>query len=600
MFGNSIIGSKVRILQGDEELTAPSLCVIAAGVQTPDLSDQTLQDYQVLRVKTEAEALAGSRAEAFLWLTSTGKLAPQALEECLWALQSADWVTWQDTGAAPAPTMRDVAGPLGLSCRALEWPEPKPGGTVRRLPWRCIGGPAERHAEESIPANGLPQSQAPKRGSHWLGRTIAHLQNAGFFSLQRWREDPIGTPLMLVPAAWKQRMNRRAGRAVFDLSGYARFDADASYANGLLLKPLRYAVVEKRNRKRVAVVVAHLGESEAARALLGVVSQIDRQECEVIVIAESSSEKRWKQRWADSADYLFEVGLITGPEERERMMLSLALNWKIDALLLAEASAAYTALPAIKQRLPGLRTADVVADVDAGELTDSTVDSLDFRLARSQAAANRLEGMAIGNQQVSWIPYGVELSASYQAKGAEIAIGFRGQLERPDGADLLPALAEEVRRLLPDVRISWVIAGTGALESRLRQAFAGQDATFVGDQEPAADLLIVLSERSHGDWNALQALRRATPVVAFHTDSREEVVAPECGVLVPGGRDGELRIAAAVAGLLQDAQAFEQMRAAGRRYVAEKYTTAAEIAQSRDFVERFLAPAPGKIQSGGS
>ncbi|MDA1236532.1 MAG: hypothetical protein O3A53_17240, partial [Acidobacteria bacterium] len=79
---------------------APSICVIAAGGLTPDLGDQTLQDYQVLCARTEAEALAGSAAEAFLWLTSAGKLAPQALEECLWALQSADWATWEDTGAA--------------------------------------------------------------------------------------------------------------------------------------------------------------------------------------------------------------------------------------------------------------------------------------------------------------------------------------------------------------------------------------------------------------------------------------------------------------------------------------------------------------------
>ncbi len=405
---------------------------------------------------------------------------------------------------------------------------------------------------------------------------------------------------MVVPAEWKQHVNHRAGRAVFDLSAYTRFDRDASYANGLLLKPLRYAVIEPRDRKRIAVIVGSLGEGEVARALLGVVSQINRQAYEVIVIAESSREKRWKQRWSDSADYLYEADLIAASRERERLMLSMALNWKIDALLIAEASAAYTALPAIKQRLPILRTADVVADLDAVDLTDSTVDSLDYRLARSRAVANLLEGMALGNQRVLCIPYGVDLAASHEAKDAEVAIGFRGRLERGDGADLLPALAAEIRRLMPGIHFSWVIAGAGSLESRLCRAFAGQDAAFIGDQEPAADLLVVLSERSHGDWTALQALRRGTPVLAFHTESREEIVAPECGVLVPGGRDGELRIAAAVRGLLQDLQVFEQMRAAARRHVGQKFPVAAEVAQGRVFLERFLAPAPGKIQSGGS
>lgn len=587
-------------MQGDEELTAPSICVIAAGGLTPDLSDQTLQDYQVLRARTEAEALAGSRADAFLWLTATGRLAPQALEECLWALQSADWVTWQDTGAAPAPSMRDIAGPLGLSRRALAWPEPKPGGTVRRLPGRCISAAAERHAEESIPAGVLPQGQAPERGGHWLSRLVAHLQNAGIFSARCWREDPFGTALMLLPAAWKQRINRKAGRAVFDLSVYARFGADVSYANGLLLRPLRYAVSDKRDKKRVALIVGGLGEAEAARALLGVASQIDRRENEVIVIAESGVDKRWKQRWSGSADYLFEAGLMTSPEQRERLLLSIALNWKLDALLIAEARAAYTALPAIKQRLPGLRAADVVADLDAVELTESTIDSLDYRLARSQTVATALEGMALSKQQVLWIPYGVDLAQGKEANLAEIAIGFRGKLESSDGSDLLPALAQELERLRPGARISWVIGGTGPLEARLRQAFAGRDVTFIGDGEPAADLLIVLSESSRGDWNALEALRRGTPVVAFHTESREEVVAPGCGVLVPGGRDGEFRVAAAIAALLDDSDSFEQMKAAAQRHVAQNYPTAGEAAHSRAFLEKFLSPAQGKIQSGGS
>jgi hypothetical protein len=367
-----------------------------------------------------------------------------------------------------------------------------------------------------------------------------------------------------------------------------------------LLRPLRYTVAEKRARKRVALIVGSLGEGEAERALLGVASQIDRRDSEVIVIAESNTEKRWKQRWSDCADYLYEAGLMTAADERERLMLSMALNWKIDALMIAEASAAYGALPAIKQRMPGLRTADVVADLDAAELTDSTVDGLDYRLARSQAVAKGLEGRALGKQQVLWIPYGVDLADGNDSRGAEIAIGFRGRLDRADGADLLPALADELQRLRPGARSSWVISGTGPLESRLRQAFAGREATFVGDREPAADLLIVLSEGSRGDWTALEALRRGTPVVAFHTNSREEIVTEECGVLAPGGRDGEFRVAAAIAGLLQDLQAFEQMQTAARRQAARNYSTAAEAARGRAFLELFLGSDRGKIQSGGS
>jgi glycosyltransferase involved in cell wall biosynthesis len=118
----------------------------------------------------------------------------------------------------------------------------------------------------------------------------------------------------------------------------------------------------------------------------------------------------------------------------------------------------------------------------------------------------------------------------------------------------------------------------------------------VGEREPAADLLIVLSEGSRGDWASLEALRRGTPVVAFHTDSREEIVAAGCGILVTGGRDGEFRVAAAVAELLNDRRAVEAMTDAARRHVAQGYSIANEIAQGRAFLEQLLGDARGKIQ----
>jgi hypothetical protein len=311
-----------------------------------------------------------------------------------------------------------------------------------------------------------------------------------------------------------------------------------------------------------------------------------------------SGDKRWKQRWAECADYVFQAGSVAAPQEMERLILSVALNWEFDALLLAEAPAAYRALPAIKARIPGLRAADVVADLHAAELlTDSTIDSLDYRLARSKAVEQALQSMALGPQQVRCIPYGVELAGGNATTGSSVAIGFRSRLDRTGGADLLPAFAAELHRLRPGMRTSWVIGGTGPLESRLRRAFAKRDATFVGDREPAADYMVVLSEGSSGDFAALEALRRGTPVVAFQSDTRGEIVPPECGVLVTGGHDGELRGAAALAALL-DPRARETMGAAARSHVAKNYSTAVEAAQGRAFLREFLNDGGGKIQLG--
>jgi GT2 family glycosyltransferase len=53
---------------------APSVCVVSSG-PPPDLSNQTLQDYQLLQAADEATILERSTAEAFLWLAGGGALA---------------------------------------------------------------------------------------------------------------------------------------------------------------------------------------------------------------------------------------------------------------------------------------------------------------------------------------------------------------------------------------------------------------------------------------------------------------------------------------------------------------------------------------------
>src|SRR5690606_34120065 len=123
------------------------------------------------------------------WVSGAGRLQPQALEECFWGLQQADWVTWKDTGDAPPPSLRTFAGPLGVARRALEWPDPKQGGEVRRLPWRCRlqaqphpGGPASdaQWADTPVERPPAPAGAAPQ--GFWP-RLHRHLANAELLSL---------------------------------------------------------------------------------------------------------------------------------------------------------------------------------------------------------------------------------------------------------------------------------------------------------------------------------------------------------------------------------------------------------------------------------
>ena len=94
---------------------SPSICFVVRGAATPSFENQTVRDYQVLQNVDEHKSLRLTNAENFLWLSGTSGLRPQAAEECIWALRTAEWVTWRDTGEAPPPSLRECAGPLGVA-----------------------------------------------------------------------------------------------------------------------------------------------------------------------------------------------------------------------------------------------------------------------------------------------------------------------------------------------------------------------------------------------------------------------------------------------------------------------------------------------------
>jgi glycosyltransferase involved in cell wall biosynthesis len=582
------------------------ICVVSTGAATPDLSAQTLQDYQLLRVDSEAEALSRSGANAFLWLSSAGRLAPQALEECLWALQSADWVTWKDTGAAPMPSLKGIAGPLGISRRVMASPDPKPGGLVRRLPWACVVGPAEMHAEESIP-EGMGSrrygAELDRRGQ-WMGRLVAHVENSGLLSAARWSADPVGTASMVVPVTLKEWVNRSAGQEVFDLATYQRFQPGTTYSHGRLLRPLRYAVASNGGRKRIAIMVPHLGAGASSTALLDLVGQIDRRDNEVIVVVETSVDNRWKERWMRLSDRIFELGRLVESADVECAVLSLVTNWGVDALIVSEASAGYRALNGIRSHLPEVRMADMVLGA-AGEglavdLPMDIVDSLDFRLVDSEAGLRRLAPMAFGGQWLWMIRGGVELPRLGPPKEARqrLAVGFLGALAESSGADWLPLIAGEVARLRGRAKTDWLITGSGPLEVGLRNLMRRFDAQFFRDEVNLSaffervDVMVVLSESPNGDRTTLEAFSRGCPVVAVEADGRNELVADNCGVLVTGGHDGELRVAQALADLLDLPEKLVAMGMAGRERVLEFYSLGELRRRYQDFLRELLSAEP--------
>jgi glycosyltransferase involved in cell wall biosynthesis len=589
-------------------LSRVSICVVSTGELTPDLTDQTLQDYQLLRATSDAEALTRSGADAFLWLSSAGRLAPQALEECLWALRSADWVTWKDTGAAPMPSLQGVAGPLGISRRVMESPDPKPGGVVRRLPWACVIGPAQVHAEESIPdGSGSPRYGIEHdREGYWVGRLMAHVHNSGMLSAASWKSDPLGIAMMLAPLAAKQWVNRSAAREVFDLAKYQRFQPGSSYSNGRFLHPVRYAVRSSGGRRRMLLVLPHLGAGAGTRGMLELAAEIDRREWEVIVVAESAADNRWKERWMRVTDAIFELGRLVEPGDVVLAVLSLAMNWDADAVLVIDAAEGYRALHGIRANLRGVRVADLVPGLSdaevAAQLPLETVDCLDFRLVRSEASRTSLQEMARDGQKIQIVRDGIAIS-DLPANDGRLTVGFVGALREGSGADWMPSIAGELKRLREGSEVSWAIAGAGPLEVGLRNGMRRFDAHFFRDEVDLdafferVDVLVVPSEDADGDRAALEAMSRGRAVVAVEAGGRAELVVDACGVLVTGGRDGDLRLAGALADVLKDRYALRQMGEHGRAWSRSADSLGAAIQGYRTFLDEFAGGSERRLLS---
>ena len=352
----------------------PSICVAAQGrgsgaelsgpdLSDPDLSGQTLRDYQLLTGVSEREALERSAAPCFLWLAGGAALRPQTLEECVWGLQAADWVTWRDTGTAPPPSLRRCAGPLGVSRRVLEQPESRRSGRVRRLPWKCRAAEGARRPDFGPPSAPLPSP-------------------------------PAAAPLAL---RIKERLNKIAGKELFDLGAYLQSRPRAALIEGRLVEPLEYACPPKGRRKRLGVFTAapNGGGKGGEKALREITALADRSRVEIV----------WAgpRRGAAEADWVYAAADLAPPRLTAKLLYSLALNWQFDALLLQGLPEAYALLPALKEKLPRLRTADVLRGGEDWDLFSASLDAdgcLDRRAALSAEAKRRLWEMNVAEERI--------------------------------------------------------------------------------------------------------------------------------------------------------------------------------------------------------
>jgi glycosyltransferase involved in cell wall biosynthesis/GT2 family glycosyltransferase len=533
----------------------PAVCVAGAR----PLAEQTIQDWERADSMRGRDLLDASRAEAFL-IPSEEATDPQTVEIAALAV-------WGGKASLRLPD-----GSVAMSRQALR----------RQADIREVRPEESWGHREDWPSR-LARLPAPFRNVR------RHLVNAGLLSVQAWLKHPLRSACTLIPLRLKEGVNRRLGRRVFDLSFYLRFQPGSVLSTDSLVTPLRYFPRSQTARRRLCLITPHFGPGGAENMLLEIAGALDRSRYEILAIATQSRDARWLSRWRERADHVYDLSRLVSPDRLVAAVYSIVRNWRVDAVLVQNALAAYSAIPQLKMQMPGMRIMDLVHAVGAKwDLVSRTAEVgpyIDTRVVVSEAARDHLRRFGLEDQKIRLIRPGIDLerfrpASSHTGSGLKRVL-FAGRLDPVKRPVLLPAIARALLRRRPNEDFRVVVAGDGPEDGPLRAQVrrAGVDRLFeflgyVVDLAPViaeSELLIVPSREEGIPLVILEALACSKPVVASKVGAITEALDETSGLLIAPA-DGEAdAFAEAIHRLLEDPGLRAEMGAAGRRKVEAEF-----------------------------
>ena len=546
----------------------PAVCVIGA----PPPTEQTIEDWEAAETTDSARALTTSRAPAFLFPENVA-LNPQSVELAALAV-------WGGKSSIRLPD-----GSVAVSRPALARSKNAVKMTARAS--------FTHEASPRAPSRYLPGS------FHTLHR---HLVNAELVSVDAWLKHPLRSAVRLIPLHFKQWVNRRAGRSVFDLGFYLKFQPRSLVVSNTLLEPLRYMPKLGDKRHRVALVTRHLGAGGAEQVLLEIAGALDRSQHEILVIATHSADTSWLARWQERADHVYDLAPLVSQERLAAAVYSIAGNWQVDFFLVQNTLEAYGAIPPLKQGSPGTHVMDLIHAVDPEwdviSATAAVSNYIDLRIVISEAARSRLRLMGVEENRIRLIRNGVDLqqfnpALRHSGPGRILFAARLDPVKRPlVVADVALALLK--RRGHPDLQ--FLVAGAGPeeqpLRRRLRHLGIDHLFAFLGHVPDMAavlaesDVVIIPSKQEGIPLILLEALAAGKPVVASDVGAIGEVLDSACGFLIDAGADEAERFTEAIATLLDQPQLREKLGREGRRRMEAEY----DIQNSRKRYRELFAP----------
>ena len=401
-----------------------------------------------------------------------------------------------------------------------------------------------------------------------------------------------------IPLRLKERINRAAGRAVFDLTEYLRFEPSTLENMGVRVEYRPEVVDYIGERRRVALVTPHLGPGGAERVLLDMARSFDSKSFELLLIATHSRDSRWVGRWREHVDRIVDLGAEMGPKEVPSALFSLLVNQKTCILVLQNTLFGYVIAPKLHEKMPFLNVVDLVHTAggrwDFARVTAPAASAIHRRVAISETVRERLIRSGTDPARIVVIPNGVDLARFRPAPGpgdGVFRILFAARLDPVKRPLLVVEIAAELRRIRPGRPFRIVVAGDGPLEGPLRRAIGRaklQDVFdlrgFVEDAAPLmteCDALLLASSHEGMPLTILEAFASGRPAVAPAVGAIGEALDPSAGILV-SDHDRPAAYANALAMLMDDPERRLRMGVAARRLAEQRYDRERSLETYRD------------------
>jgi glycosyltransferase involved in cell wall biosynthesis len=320
-----------------------------------------------------------------------------------------------------------------------------------------------------------------------------------------------------------------------------------------------------------------------------VAAAIDRQQCELFLIATQSEDSRWRERWESMTDHVYDLASLVSPDRMVAALYSIATNWEFETCVIQNSLAAYSAVPLLRRDRPHVRIIDLIHAVDPKwDFVSSTApvaSQIDVRLAISESAQQRLLQAGIPQEKIRLIRNGIDLDrfrpAPVRAAEAPKTILFAGRLDPVKRPLLLLEIAAALVKLRAQRDFRVLVGGDGpegeTLRARLRKTGLESLFTLLGQVDDVPTLLaesdvVVVPSRAEGiPLIVLEAFASARPVICSRVGAVEEVVDSSTGILIDLGPGEAVQFAAAIERLLGDPQLRQEIGNAGRRKVEAEY-----------------------------